>query len=91
MLIDINLAIKVADAQSSGDSYSEWRINAENNRKDLYSLNLWGVPSFSIVDNNSNQSKSLLSVWGQDRLFAIENFYRNQLDMKNHSILKSNL
>ncbi len=41
----------------------QWRSQAELNRTELFSLGLWGVPSFKI--NN-------LAVWGQDRLWAIE-------------------
>lgn len=40
-----------------------WRVRAENNRAELFELGLWGVPSFKIND---------LAVWGQDRLWAIE-------------------
>ena len=40
-----------------------WRAVAEQNRADLFALGLWGVPSFRVRDT---------VVWGQDRLWAIE-------------------
>ena len=40
-----------------------WRVVAEQNRAELFSLGLWGVPSFRVRD---------VAVWGQDRLWAIE-------------------
>ncbi len=40
-----------------------WRETAENNRREMFALGLWGVPSFRVGDT---------VVWGQDRLWAIE-------------------
>ena len=40
-----------------------WRKTAEQNRSDMFSLGLWGVPSFHVGD---------VAVWGQDRLWAVE-------------------
>ncbi len=40
-----------------------WRVVAEQNRAELFGLGLWGVPSFRVRD---------VAVWGQDRLWAIE-------------------
>jgi len=40
-----------------------WRALCENNLKDMYALGLWGVPSLSYKN---------VHVWGQDRLFVIE-------------------
>jgi 2-hydroxychromene-2-carboxylate isomerase len=40
-----------------------WRETAEENRQQLFSLGLWGVPSFRVGD---------LAVWGQDRLWAVQ-------------------
>lgn len=40
-----------------------WRAIAEQNRAEMFALGLWGVPSFRV---NS------LSVWGQDRLWAVQ-------------------
>ena len=41
----------------------QWRIIAEENRKILTSLGLWGVPTFKYGD---------VFFWGQDRLWALE-------------------
>lgn len=41
----------------------DWRVVAEGNRAEMFGLGLWGVPSFRV-----NQ----LSVWGQDRLWAVQ-------------------
>ena len=40
-----------------------WRDEAEANRKELFALGLWGVPSFRVGDT---------AVWGQDRLWAVQ-------------------
>lgn len=40
-----------------------WRAIAEHNRAEMFSLGLWGVPSFRVGD---------CSVWGQDRLWAVQ-------------------
>lgn len=40
-----------------------WRQLCDQNLKDMYALGLWGVPSLSYKDTH---------VWGQDRLFVIE-------------------
>lgn len=40
-----------------------WRQTAEDNRAELLSLGLWGVPSLRVGDT---------AVWGQDRLWAIQ-------------------
>jgi 2-hydroxychromene-2-carboxylate isomerase len=49
---------------------TKWRDMAENNRKLLYEIGLWGVPSFRILDGTKQIGTA---VWGQDRLFEIEN------------------
>ncbi|WP_404362872.1 DsbA family protein [Marinobacter sp.] len=41
----------------------DWRAWAEENRKAMYGLGLWGVPGFRYGDT---------SCWGQDRLWRIE-------------------
>ena len=46
-----------------------WRVTAEENRAELFSLGLWGVPSFKFNDT---------AVWGQDRLWVIEEAIKNQ-------------
>jgi 2-hydroxychromene-2-carboxylate isomerase len=40
-----------------------WRATAERNRAEMFSLGLWGVPSFRVRGT---------AVWGQDRLWAVE-------------------
>lgn len=41
-----------------------WRTAAEQNRAAMFSLGLWGVPSFQVGD---------VAIWGQDRLWVVEN------------------
>ncbi len=45
----------------------DWRSEAEANRAELLDLGLWGVPSFRVEDE---------SVWGQDRLWAVDAMLR---------------
>jgi 2-hydroxychromene-2-carboxylate isomerase len=40
-----------------------WRRTAEDNRAEMFGLGLWGVPSFRVGET---------AVWGQDRLWAVE-------------------
>ncbi|MEO8543422.1 MAG: DsbA family protein [Burkholderiaceae bacterium] len=40
-----------------------WRQEAEANRAAMFTLGLWGVPSFQVRD---------VAVWGQDRLWAVQ-------------------
>ena len=40
-----------------------WRSTAEDNRRAMFEVGLWGVPSFRVGD---------LATWGQDRLWAVE-------------------
>ena len=42
---------------------NSWRIWAESNLKEMYSLGVWGVPSLKYKNT---------VVWGQDRVFVIE-------------------
>lgn len=44
---------------------------AEKNRQEMFSLGLWGVPSFKYGE---------LTVWGQDRLWMIEEAIRRSVD-----------
>ena len=48
-----------------------WRVTAENNREELFALGLWGVPSFKVDDT---------AVWGQDRLWAVQEALLRSLD-----------
>ncbi len=47
-----------------------WREEAERNREELFELGLWGVPSFRVGS---------VAVWGQDRLWVVEEEYRRLL------------
>ncbi len=51
-----------ADSQSALADEA-WRKAVEFNRIELFSLGLWGVPSFRVSET---------AVWGQDRLWAIQ-------------------
>lgn len=55
------LTAQQMDAALKDDS---WRAVAEANREELFSLGLWGVPSFRVNTNDVH--------WGQDRLWVIE-------------------
>ncbi|GHB47623.1 2-hydroxychromene-2-carboxylate isomerase [Pseudovibrio japonicus] len=41
----------------------DWRVQVEQNRKDMMELGLWGVPSYGV---------GKIGIWGQDRLWALE-------------------
>ncbi len=45
----------------------DWRSEAEANRAELLDLGLWGAPSFRVGEE---------SVWGQDRLWAVDAMLR---------------
>jgi len=45
-----------------------WRAVAERNREDLFAHGIWGVPSFVVGDT---------AVWGQDRLWAVQDALLN--------------
>ena len=47
-----------------------WREEAERNREELFDLGLWGVPSFRVGS---------VAIWGQDRLWVVEDEYRRLL------------
>lgn len=51
-----------------------WRDEVEANRRELYELGLWGVPSFRFGD---------ATAWGQDRLWLIQEAIRDGLDSTN--------
>lgn len=46
----------------------EWRSEINDNLQSLYSLGLWGVPSYHLKSKNSDD----VITWGQDRLVLIE-------------------
>ena len=45
-----------------------WREVAERNRQDMFARGIWGVPSFVVGDT---------AVWGQDRLWAVQDALLN--------------
>jgi len=47
---------------------TSWQETLENNRQAMYSFGSWGVPSYRLLDENG---KTILGVWGQDRLWLI--------------------
>ncbi|RIJ21655.1 2-hydroxychromene-2-carboxylate isomerase [Henriciella barbarensis] len=47
-----------------------WKAEAEDNRREMMSLGLWGVPSFRFGE---------VSAWGQDRLWVIEDAMKASL------------
>jgi len=64
-------------AAQAGLSWSEaeqvidnegWQEELEKNRTTMYGFDCWGVPSFRLLDADG---KSLLAVWGQDRLWLL--------------------
>ena len=61
-----------ADAQSivGKDGWNDhaWRDEIEANRQAMYDFELWGVPSFRLLDA---AGETCLRVWGQDRLWLV--------------------
>ena len=54
-----------------------WREELETNRQTMYEeLGLWGVPSYRLLDA---EGRTLLSVWGQDRLWLVAAEIRRRL------------
>ena len=47
---------------------NHWRAEAEANQQEMFDYGLWGVPSFRVGD---------VAVWGQDRLWVIEDALRS--------------
>ncbi|MDE0419788.1 MAG: DsbA family protein [Gammaproteobacteria bacterium] len=61
-----------AEAQSivGKDAWNDhaWREEIEANRRAMYDVGLWGVPSFRLLDA---AGETRLRVWGQDRLWLV--------------------
>jgi len=54
-----------------------WRAELEENRQTMYEeLGVWGVPSYRLLDAEGH---TLLSVWGQDRLWLVAAEIRRHL------------
>ena len=45
-----------------------WQSMLEDNRRAMYALGLWGVPSFRLLDAQGDEQ---LALWGQDRLWLL--------------------
>ncbi len=48
---------------------NDWKKVLDDNLKDMYSGNCWGVPSFKITDTNDENP---FYVWGQDRMWLLK-------------------
>ena len=46
-----------------------WRKVLDDNLKDMYAGNCWGVPSFKITDSDG---RNPFYVWGQDRMWLLK-------------------
>lgn len=55
------------DAEQVVDN-ADWEEEIERNRVAMYEIGLWGVPSFHLIGQDG---KTLLAVWGQDRLWLV--------------------
>ncbi len=56
---------------------SGWEEQLEKNRLAMYELGLWGVPSYQLLDENK---RTVVAVWGQDRLWLVSKTIQQQLD-----------
>ena len=54
---------------------NEWRQLVEKNRQVLYAQGKWGVPAMILKNQNK---EIILSVWGQDRIWLIEEEIHNK-------------
>jgi len=59
------------DILKSQSNDTHWRAIAEQNRQALFSLGLWGVPSFRFENT---------AAWGQDRFWVIEKALHDQFN-----------
>ena len=46
----------------------DWQAMLESNRLEMYDNGLWGAPSFRLLNT---QGETVISLWGQDRLWLI--------------------
>ena len=58
---------------------SEWVQLLEDNRRKLYSLGIWGTPSFRLLDNKGVQKSAW---WGQDRLWIVSREVQQLLSLR---------
>jgi len=52
------------------------QVLLEENRRSLYELGIWGVPSFRLLDASGG---TVLATWGQDRLWLVAREIQRQL------------
>lgn len=62
-------------AQDHLDKDNGWREQLEQNRTELLGAGLWGVPCFRVCSDNEAD----FSVWGQDRLWLVEQEIQKRL------------
>ena len=60
-----------------------WKKILNDNVKDMYSVNCWGVPSFKITDEDGSNS---FFTWGQDRIWLLKEEIYKRLE-KSHEKL----
>jgi 2-hydroxychromene-2-carboxylate isomerase len=53
-----------------------WRAELEENRQDMLSLGLWGVPSYRLLGPGDDDG---FCTWGQDRLWLVEDEIRRRV------------
>jgi 2-hydroxychromene-2-carboxylate isomerase len=56
----------------------------ENNRRRLYSLGIWGTPSFRLLDDRGVQKSAW---WGQDRLWIVSREIQRLLAFRNQNTM----
>ena len=61
---------------------SGWMELLENNRRRLYSLGIWGTPSFRLLDDRGVQKSAW---WGQDRLWIVSREIQRLLAFRNQN------
>jgi 2-hydroxychromene-2-carboxylate isomerase len=54
----------------------DWELWAEDNRLQMMSSDLWGVPSYRLLDESG---KELFSCWGRDRIWLLAHEIQNAL------------
>ena len=56
-----------------------WEASIEENRRAMYELGLWGVPSYRLLDETCD---TVLALWGQDRLWTMAAAIQRQLQKR---------
>jgi len=68
------LGLNWEDAKKHLDN-NQWQPLLEKNRLDMYKISIWGVPAFNL----KSKDKLDFSVWGQDRLWLLEEEILNRV------------